>query len=115
MSCLGQRWAHSDIVIHPGGAKRWHAYAGSDNAGLKEMGKFQANGGVTFDSPLFLYDQLSVAWNSNARWRNANVTTRTASINYNVPLGYWSVFAGASQSKYRYQLAGFSVPATSAK
>jgi hemolysin activation/secretion protein len=103
----GSEVGHSDVVIHPGGVKRWHAYAGSDNAGLKKMGKFQVNAGVTLDSPLFLYDQLSVAWNSNARWRNANATTRTASINYNVPL----VFAGASQSTYRYQLAGFSVPA----
>ena len=107
----GSEAGHSDVVIHPGEAKRWHAYAGSDNSGLKEMGKAQVNAGVTLDSPLFLYDQLSVAWNSNARWRNANATTRTSSVNYNVPLGYWSVFAGASQSKYRYQLAGFAVPA----
>eukprot|EP00887_Chlorella_sp_A99_P004397 scaffold37.g4397.t1 len=83
---------------------------GADNAGLAEMGKIQVNAGLTLDSPLFLYDQLSVAWNSNARWRNANANTRAASVHYNLPLGYWSVFAGISQSNYRYQLAGLAVP-----
>ena len=105
----GQRGL-SDIVIHPGEAKRWHAYVGADNAGLDEMGKIQVNAGLTLDSPLFLYDQLSVAWNSNARWRNADANTRAASVNYNVPFGYWSFFAGASLSRYRYQLAGFAAP-----
>jgi hemolysin activation/secretion protein len=105
----GQRGL-SDIVIHPGQAKRWHAYVGADNAGLDEMGKIQVNAGLTLDSPLFLYDQLSVAWNSNARWRNADANTRAASVNYNVPFGYWGVFAGASLSRYRYQLAGSTVP-----
>jgi len=97
-------------VIHPGEAKRWHAYVGADNAGLREMGTMQVNAGLTLDSPLFLYDQLSVAWNSNARWRNADANTRAASVNYNVPFGYWSVFTGASLSHYRYQLAGYAVP-----
>ena len=60
------------------------------------MGNIQVNARLTLDSPLFLYDQLSVAWNSNARWRNANANTRAASVNYNLPFGYWGVFAGAS-------------------
>ena len=32
----GLEAGHSDIVIHPGRAKRWHAYAGSDNAGFRD-------------------------------------------------------------------------------
>jgi len=74
------------------------------------MGTLQVNAGLTLDSPLFLYDQLSLAWNSNARWRNADANTRAASVNYNVPFGYWSVFAGASLSRYRYPLARYAVP-----
>jgi len=106
----GAELGQSDLVIHPGSGKRWHAYVGGDNAGLDETGKKQLNAGLTLDSPLFLYDQLSLAWNSNARWYDSSANTQTAAVNYSVPVGYWTVFAGASRSRYRYQLSGFAVP-----
>ncbi|QCS65091.1 MULTISPECIES: ShlB/FhaC/HecB family hemolysin secretion/activation protein [Achromobacter] len=100
----------SDILIRPGTGKRWHGYVGGDNGGMDAIGKYQVNAGLTLDSPLFLYDQLSVAWNSNARWRDAESNTRAASINYSIPFGYWTVFAGASKSTYRQTVAGFDEP-----
>ena len=62
----GPELGDSDIVIKPGTGKRWHAYIGGDNAGMESTGKEQINAGLTLDSPLFLYDQFSVSWNSNA-------------------------------------------------
>jgi len=100
----------SDLLIRPGTGKRWHAYVGADNAGLDTIGRYQLSAGLTLDSPLFLYDQLSVAWNSNAHWRDRLDHTRAASVNYNVPFGYWSLFASASQSTYRQTVAGFEEP-----
>lgn len=100
----------SNIIIKPGTGKRWHGYIGGDNAGTDTIGKYQVNAGLTLDSPLYLYDQLSVSWNSNADWRDGLSNTRAASINYSVPLGYWSLFAGASQSTYRQTVAGFEEP-----
>ncbi|AUA58356.1 ShlB/FhaC/HecB family hemolysin secretion/activation protein [Achromobacter spanius] len=106
----GPELGDSDILIKPGTGKRWHGYVGGDNGGMDSVGKYQVNAGLTLDSPLFLYDQLSVSWNSNARWRDANSNTRAASVNYSVPFGYWSVFAGASKSTYRQTVAGFEEP-----
>lgn len=100
----------SDVVIQPGTGKRWHAYVGGDNAGLDATGKNQVNAGLTLDSPLFLYDRLSVAWNSNAHWRDAQAYTRAASVDYSIPYGYWTLIAGASRSTYRQTVAGFSEP-----
>lgn len=100
----------SDVLMQPGSGKRWHAYIGGDNAGMRSMGRERMNAGLTLDSPLFLYDQLSVSWNSNAVWRNRDNRTRAAAVNYSVPLGYWSVFAGVGRSRYQQTVAGFSEP-----
>ncbi|WP_445623164.1 ShlB/FhaC/HecB family hemolysin secretion/activation protein [Lactiplantibacillus plantarum] len=77
----GPELGDSDIIIKPGTGKRWHAYVGGDNAGMESTGKNQVNAGLTLDSPLFLYDQLSVSWNSNADLRNSDAGSRAASIN----------------------------------
>ena len=106
----GPELGDSDILIKPGTGKRWHGYLGGDNGGMDTVGKYQINAGLTLDSPLFLYDQLSVSWNSNAHWRDADSNTRAASINYSLPFGYWTVFAGASKSTYRQTVAGFDEP-----
>lgn len=106
----GPELGDSDIVIRPGAGKRWHGYVGGDNGGMETVGKYQVNAGLTLDSPLFLYDQLSVSWNSNARWRDSNSNTRAASLNYSIPFGYWTFFAGASKSTYRQTVAGFDEP-----
>jgi hemolysin activation/secretion protein len=106
----GPELGDSDIVIHRGSGKRWHGYVGGDNGGMDAIGKYQVNAGLTLDSPLFLYDQLSVSWNSNARWRDSNSNTRAASLNYSIPFGYWTFFAGASKSTYRQTVAGFDEP-----
>ncbi|WYX34613.1 ShlB/FhaC/HecB family hemolysin secretion/activation protein [Achromobacter xylosoxidans] len=106
----GPELGDSDIIIKPGTGKRWHAYVGGDNAGMESTGKNQVNAGLTLDSPLFLYDQLSVSWNSNADLRNNDAGSRAASINYSIPFGYWTLFAGASKSRYRQTVAGFEEP-----
>lgn len=106
----GPELGDSDILIKPGTGKRWHGYLGGDNGGMDTVGKYQINAGLTLDSPVFLYDQLSVSWNSNAHWRDADSNTRAASINYSLPFGYWTVFAGASKSTHRQTVAGFDEP-----
>ncbi|WP_304502658.1 POTRA domain-containing protein, partial [Bordetella sp. LUAb4] len=62
----GAAVGQTNLRIRPGTGKRWHGYLGGDNAGLDSTGRDQINAGLTLDSPLFLYDQLSFAWNSNA-------------------------------------------------
>lgn len=106
----GPELGESDVLIKPGTGKRWHGYAGGDNGGIKSISRYQMNVGLTLDSPLFLYDQLSVSWNSNANRGSRDVGSRAASINYSIPFGYWTLFAGASKSRYRQTVAGFDAP-----
>ncbi|CAM3421990.1 Filamentous hemagglutinin activation/secretion protein [Bordetella sputigena] len=106
----GAALGETDLVLHPGSGKRWHAYVGGDNAGLDSTGKNQVNATLVLDSPLFLYDQLSVAWNSNADMKNDDAGARSSSISYSIPFGYWTLFADASKSTYRQTVAGFDEP-----
>ena len=106
----GTELGASDVLLQPGSGKRWHAYVGGDNAGLKAMGRKRLNAGLTLDSPLFLYDQLSVSWNSNAGLRNHDNNARAASVHYSIPFGYWTMFASAGRSSYRQTVSGFDEP-----
>ncbi len=106
----GAKPGEADLRLRPGKGKRWHGYVGADNAGLQSTGRNQVNAGLSLDSPLFLYDQLSLAWNSNAAVANRHTGTRSSSVSYNVPLGYWTLFADATQSSYRQTIAGFYEP-----
>jgi hemolysin activation/secretion protein len=106
----GAALGESDVVLHPGTGKRWHGYVGGDNAGMDSTGKNQVNAGLTLDSPLFLYDQLSLAWNSNADMGDSAAGSRSSSISYSIPFGYWSLFVDASKSTYRQTVAGFDTP-----
>lgn len=106
----GEHFATSDVVLLPGSGKWWHGYLGSDNAGTEGMGRARVNAGLTIDSPFFLYDQLIFAWNSNYRFYKSDNYTYAKSLNYNVPFGYWSAFAGLASSRYQQTISGYSEP-----
>jgi hemolysin activation/secretion protein len=106
----GSRLGSSTIILKPGTGKRLHGYVGLDNAGIQGVGRERLNAGVTLDSPLFLYDQLTVAWNSNAGFSRRHNYAYAKSVSYHVPLGYWSGFVGASASRYQQVIPGYSEP-----
>jgi hemolysin activation/secretion protein len=106
----GARFGETEVVLKPGTGKWWHGYVGYDNAGLASTGRNQLSAGLSIDSPLRLYDQLSLAWNGSAGLQNRNAGARSASISYSVPFGYAMAFADYSQSSYQQTIAGFSEP-----
>ena len=106
----GETLGESDIIIQPGTGKRWHGYIGGDNSGLRSIESYQTYAGLSLDSPLFLYDLLSVSWGSNAGWRDHDSNTRAGSVSYSLPFGYWTFFASAGKSTYHQALAGGSAP-----
>ncbi|GLC93881.1 hemolysin secretion/activation protein, ShlB/FhaC/HecB family [Cupriavidus sp. TA19] len=103
----GEAPGATDLVIKPGTGKRWHALITGDNAGLENTGKYQMGGTLTVDSPLFLYDSLTLSANTNANYGNGAAGTRSSAINYSIPFGYWNAFFNANQSRYKQTVAGF--------
>jgi len=106
----GAQPGESDIVLKPGTEKRWHATLSADNAGQKSTGKYQMSGSLVIDSPLHLYDQLSISASSNTDRGASTQGTRSYSINWSVPVGYASLFVGANRSRYNQTVAGFEEP-----
>lgn len=100
----------SDIVLHPGTGKRWHAVIGAHNAGLDSTGKYELSGSITLDSPLHLYDQLQIAGTTNANFGASDQGNRSVSANYSVPIGYAMLTLNASRSRYKQTAAGFGEP-----
>lgn len=103
----GDNPGDTDLVVKPGTGKRWHALVTGDNGGLESTGKYQMGGTLTVDSPLFLYDSLTISGNTNADVGNGAAGTRSSAINYSIPFGYWNAFVDANQSKYHQTVAGF--------
>ncbi|WP_432258812.1 ShlB/FhaC/HecB family hemolysin secretion/activation protein [Cupriavidus sp. TMH.W2] len=103
----GDNPGEADLVVKSGTGKRWHGLITADNAGLQNTGKYQMGGTLTVDSPLFLYDSLTISGNTNANYGNGAAGTRSSAINYSIPFGYWNAFFNANQSRYKQTVAGF--------
>jgi hemolysin activation/secretion protein len=109
----GEQAGESVLLLKPTAGKRWHATLGIDNFGLEATGRYELNGTLTVDSPLHLYDQLTVSGSTDAdflRGRKRPRAADAASINWNVPFGYASWFVNASRSHYLQTVAGFEEP-----
>ncbi|AXW61576.1 peptide ABC transporter permease [Ralstonia solanacearum] len=106
----GEHVGESDIVLKPGADKRWHASLSADNTGLKSTGKYQMSGSLVIDSPLHLYDQLSISASSNTDRGASTQGARSYSVNWSVPVGYATLFVGANKSRYNQTVAGFEEP-----
>jgi hemolysin activation/secretion protein len=100
----------SELVLHPGTGKRWHAVVGVDNAGLHSTGKTALSGSFTYDSPFHLYDQLQIAGTTNANFGASGEGNQSLAANYSVPIGYAMFAAGASRSRYKQSVPGFEGP-----
>ncbi|HEX7634907.1 MAG TPA: ShlB/FhaC/HecB family hemolysin secretion/activation protein [Noviherbaspirillum sp.] len=104
----GAQPGETDIVIKHPAAKRWRALFTLDDSGAESTGKYQVGAVLTVDSPLHLYDALTVTLNRNANFQNAKLGTHSSSLNWSVPFGYWSMLLAANESTYKQTVAGFS-------
>lgn len=96
----GVQPGESDVVLHPGSARRWRASIGYDNAGQDATGKHELSAALAVDSPLGLYDQLQMYGLTNANRGAPDLGSTAASASWSVPIGYAMLALDASQSNY---------------
>ncbi|MBY4754605.1 ShlB/FhaC/HecB family hemolysin secretion/activation protein [Burkholderia dolosa] len=111
----GAALGDTDILIrHPDAARRVRFIATADNAGLDSTGRNQLGAIVAVDSPLHLYDQLVVTYNTDAAFHDKSLGSQAKSAAWNVPIGYASVSLGVSEWTSRQtlpvDLPGFTMP-----
>ncbi|KVT59455.1 ShlB/FhaC/HecB family hemolysin secretion/activation protein [Burkholderia ubonensis] len=104
----GEALGDTDIVVrHPDDARRLRVVATADNAGLDATGRNQLGVIVSLDSPLHLYDQLLVTYNTDAAFHDKARGAQSKSVAWNVPIGYASFSVGASEWTSRQTLADY--------
>lgn len=86
---------------------RIHGSIGIDNSGSKDTGMYQSNASISIDSPLGVYDQLTMNLGSNANLNNKNYNNRSNGVYWDVPIGYFGLQLGATQSRYLQVLPGY--------
>ncbi|WP_455777204.1 ShlB/FhaC/HecB family hemolysin secretion/activation protein, partial [Burkholderia stabilis] len=101
----GASLGDTDIVVrHPDDARRVRFIATADNGGLDATGRNQLGAIVAIDSPLRLYDQLIVTYNTDAALGNKALGSQAKSAAWNVPVGYASFSLGISEWTSRQAL-----------
>ncbi|HZW21081.1 ShlB/FhaC/HecB family hemolysin secretion/activation protein [Noviherbaspirillum sp.] len=104
----GEVQGETDIVVKYPEGKRWRGVLTLDDSGTKATGRAQLGGILLIDSPLYLHDALTLTLNRNANAGNGSRGTRSSSLHWSVPFGYWSILLGVSQTQYKQTVAGFS-------
>jgi hemolysin activation/secretion protein len=104
----GANAGDTDVLIKHTQAKPWRAVFTADDSGAGATGKYQLGAVVGIDSPLGLYDMLTITLNRNANIGNHSLGTQASSIAWSMPAGYWSFLLGANQSTYKQTVAGFN-------
>lgn len=101
----GASLGDTDIVVrHPDDTRRFRFVATADNGGLDATGRNQLGAIVAIDSPLRLYDQLILTYNTDAALGNKSLGSQAKSAAWNVPIGYASFSLGISEWTSRQTL-----------
>ncbi|OOR89634.1 hypothetical protein B0181_06610 [Moraxella caviae] len=78
-------------------------FIGLDNNSIRQYDRWQARMGLTWDNPLGLEDSLYLGLNHTLNGTNRNVS-RSSSLFYSVPYGYWTFNAYLSASQFHSDL-----------
>jgi hemolysin activation/secretion protein len=92
----------------PSDPKRLRGSLSLDNTGSKGTGNlYQLGGTLSYDSPLGLYDSLSLNLGSNSNVRAEDKNNRSQGLQWSVPIGYAMLTLGYNRSTYKQTVAGF--------
>lgn len=102
----GDTAGESDLVIKVKRITPWRLGLSVDDAGARTTGKRQASLTLAIDNPLGLNDLFNVSLNNDAQNQAAQHGTRSHSLQYSVPWGYWTVSLSDSASHYHQRVQG---------
>jgi len=105
----GAQPGQSDLVISYKQALPFRASFFADDSGSKATGKYQGGVTLSYDNWWTLNDLFYVSLNTDLGGGDAGGRgTRGTTVHYSVPLGYWTLAATVSDSRYFQSVAGAS-------
>jgi hemolysin activation/secretion protein len=106
----GSALGESDLQLRHGTGARYQGSLTLDDAGSRSTGKNQLSANLGLDSPLGMYDYLTLSYNTNADHANQSLGSRASGLQWSLPLGYASFSLGVNSSNYKQTVAGFAAP-----
>jgi hemolysin activation/secretion protein len=97
----------SDLLLFYRQGRALRLNLGLDDGGTRATGRRQGTATVSWDNPLALNDLLYLSLGHSLEQRDSR-GTRSATLAYSVPWGYWLFSATASQNRYHQSVAGAS-------
>ncbi len=98
----GERTGGSHIIIERQQSAPWHLAVNFNNSGSEATGAVLSNVSLGLDNLMRLNDSWNISTNlSIVRGNKPENFTRSASINYSLPFGYWTIAYFFTQSEYQ--------------
>ncbi|MFI8416398.1 ShlB/FhaC/HecB family hemolysin secretion/activation protein [Serratia sp. NPDC078593] len=100
----GEKEATSDLQIVWQESRPFHLSLGLDDSGAKSTGKYQGSATLSIDAP-FAQNDLFYVNVGRSLFRNGPYDSRSNTVNYTIPMGYWSFSANYNDYNYYQNIA----------
>lgn len=99
----GAKDATSDLVIAWKESRPFHLSLGLDDSGSESTGKYQSSTTLSIDAPFAQNDLFYVSL-GRSLFRDGPYDSRSNTVNYSIPYGYWGVAFNYSDSDYHQNI-----------
>ncbi len=100
----GEQEATSDLVIAWKESRPVHLSLGLDDSGSESTGRYQGSATLSIDAP-FAQNDLFYANVGRSLFRDGPYDSRSNTLNYSIPAGYWGFSANYSDYTYHQNIA----------
>lgn len=100
----GEQEATSDLAIAWQESRPVHLSLGLDDSGSESTGKYQGSATLSIDAP-FAQNDLFYANVGRSLFRDGPYDSRSNTLNYSIPVGYWGFSANYNDYTYHQNIA----------
>lgn len=102
----GDQPGTSIVMLEVRPSKPWHVTMSVNNGGVDSTGRDQGVFSVVLDQPLHMNDLFSFSASHSLEQNNGRLGSRNASVDEQIPWGWWSADIYASRYAFYQQLTG---------
>lgn len=102
----GSELGASEVVIRYRKTEPMNINLGYNNSGQESTGVYKVSAGAGWDNPLGINDFIYLNHSTNARNEGGSKKSKSSSLHYSLPFGFWNFALDASQFEYANLITG---------
>lgn len=102
----GSELGASEVVIRYRKTEPMNINLGYNNSGQESTGVYKVSAGAGWDNPLGINDFIYLNHSTNARNEGGGKKSKSSSLHYSLPFGFWNFSLDASQFEYANLITG---------